>query len=67
MILSPCVRRPRNQLRVKGALDLAGNRAAVTWVEVDANKMSGVFKAAPERGDLSADINENLIVELYSK
>ncbi|WP_097462378.1 30S ribosomal protein S4 [Mangrovitalea sediminis] len=57
----------RNQLRVKGALELAGSRSAVNWVEVDANKMSGVFKATPERIDLPADINENLIVELYSK
>ena len=37
------------------------------WVEVDANKKEGIFKALPERSDLSADINENLIVELYSK
>mgnify|MGYP001350636874 CR=1 FL=1 len=37
------------------------------WVEVDANKMSGVYKSVPERTELPADINENLIVELYSK
>src|SRR5690554_4981128 len=57
----------RNQLRVKGALDLAGSRAPVSWVEVDANKMSGVYNSVPERTELPADINENLIVELYSK
>src|SRR5690554_6229701 len=57
----------KNQLRVKGALDLAGSRAPVSWVEVDANKMSGVYKSVPERTELSSDINENLIVELYSK
>lgn len=57
----------KNQLRVKGALDLAGSRAPVSWVEVDANKMSGVYKSVPERTELPADINENLIVELYSK
>lgn len=57
----------RNQLRVKNALEIAGNRAPVSWVEVDANKMNGTFKAVPERADLPADINENLIVELYSK
>ncbi|WP_148861614.1 30S ribosomal protein S4 [Marinobacter fonticola] len=57
----------KNQLRVKGALDLAGNRAPVSWVEVDANKMSGVYSSIPERTELPADINENLIVELYSK
>lgn len=57
----------KNQLRVKGALDLAGSRAPVEWVEVDANKMTGTFKSVPERTELSSDINENLIVELYSK
>lgn len=57
----------KNQLRVKGALDLASSRASVSWVEVDANKMSGVYKSVPERTELPADINENLIVELYSK
>ena len=57
----------RNQLRVKNALEIAANRAPVAWIEVDANKMNGTFKALPERTDLPADINENLIVELYSK
>jgi small subunit ribosomal protein S4 len=57
----------KNQLRVKGALDLSTNRAPVTWIDVDANKMSGVYKSMPERTELPADINENLIVELYSK
>jgi len=57
----------KNQLRIKGALELAASRAPVSWIEVDANKMSGVFKAVPERTELPADINENLIVELYSK
>jgi len=57
----------KNQLRIKGALELAAQRAPVQWVEVDSKKMSGVFKAMPERTDLSSDINENLIVELYSK
>lgn len=57
----------KNQLRVKGALDLAASRAPVEWVEVDANKMIGTFKTVPERTELSSDINENLIVELYSK
>jgi small subunit ribosomal protein S4 len=57
----------KNQLRVKGALDLSASRAPVSWVEVDANKMSGVYKSVPERTELPADINENLIVELYSK
>jgi len=57
----------RNQLRISGALALAANRAPVPWVEVNADKMEGVFKAYPEREDLPQEINENLIVELYSK
>jgi len=57
----------KGQLRIKGSLDIAAQRGAIAWIEVDAAKMSGVFKALPERTDLSADINENLIVELYSK
>jgi len=57
----------RNQLRISGALALAANRAPVPWVEVNADKMEGVFKAYPERDDLPQEINENLIVELYSK
>lgn len=57
----------KTQLRIKNALDLAAQRAPVEWVEVDATKMEGTFKALPERSDLSADINEQLIVELYSK
>ena len=57
----------RNQLRIQGALALAANRSPVPWVEVDANKMEGVFKSYPEREDLPQEINENLIVELYSK
>ena len=37
------------------------------WIEVDPTKLEGEFKAYPDRDDLPADINENLIVELYSK
>jgi small subunit ribosomal protein S4 len=57
----------KNQLRIKNALELASQRAAIEWVEVDSGKMEGTFKAAPERSELSAEINEHLIVELYSK
>ncbi|MDX1655505.1 MAG: 30S ribosomal protein S4, partial [Candidatus Competibacteraceae bacterium] len=39
----------------------------VEWVEVDVNKMTGTLKRVPDRGDLPADINESLVVELYSK
>ncbi|MBF7730884.1 30S ribosomal protein S4 [Pseudomonas sp. N040] len=57
----------KNQLRIAQALDLCVQRGRVEWVEVDSEKKSGVFKNVPARSDLSADINENLIVELYSK
>jgi len=57
----------KNQLRIQGALDSAGQRGFADWVDVDTKKMSGVFKARPERSELPADISEQLIVELYSK
>ncbi|MBQ0755919.1 MAG: 30S ribosomal protein S4 [Amphritea sp.] len=57
----------KTQLRIKHALELASQRTAIEWVDVDAAKMEGTFKSLPERGELSADINEQLIVELYSK
>ena len=57
----------KNQLRIKAALDLATHREQVGWIEVNVDKMEGTYKARPERTDLSAEINENLIVELYSK
>ena len=57
----------KTQLRIKNALQLASQRTAVEWLEVDSAKMEGTFKSSPERADLSADINEQLIVELYSK
>jgi len=55
------------QLRIKSALELAGQRAAVEWCDVDTTKLEGTFKSAPERSELPAEINEQLIVELYSK
>lgn len=57
----------RAQLRIQSALQLASQRAPVDWVDVDATKMEGVFKRAPDRSELPPEINENLIVELYSK
>ena len=57
----------KKQARIKASLELAEQREKPTWLEVNAAKMEGVFKRVPERSDLSADINEHLIVELYSK
>lgn len=62
------VEKARAQLRIQEALTLSQEMdLAPGWVEVDAKKFSGVFKAVPERSDLPSDINEALIVELYSK
>ena len=57
----------KKQLRVQTALQLAAQRGDVEWVAVDSNKMEGTFSRTPDRADLPAEINENLIVELYSK
>lgn len=57
----------RSQLRIRQALDLASQREAVEWVDVDSEQMSGVYKRDPDRSELPREINENLIVELYSK
>lgn len=57
----------KTQLRVKSALELAGQRSACEWVEVDVNKLTGTFKSVPDREFLPQDIHEQLIVELYSK
>jgi small subunit ribosomal protein S4 len=57
----------KSQQRVKSALEIAGQVGLPEWVEVDDKKMSGMLKALPEREDVLPDINENLVVELYSK
>lgn len=57
----------KKQARIGAALEVAAQREKPTWIEVDNTKLEGVFKRLPERSDLSADINEQLIVELYSK
>jgi small subunit ribosomal protein S4 len=60
--------RARNQLRVQEAVTLSQEMDLVPgWIEVDSKKLAGNVKALPERSDLPTDINENLIVELYSK
>ena len=56
------------QLRVQEALTVAEQHDLnPSWVEVDAKKFTGIFKAVPDRADLPSDINEALIIELYSK
>ena len=57
----------RKQVRVQNALALAEQYGFPDWLEVDTKALKGVYKRVPERADLPADINESLIVELYSK
>ncbi|MGI9332559.1 MAG: 30S ribosomal protein S4 [Gammaproteobacteria bacterium] len=57
----------RKQVRIQDALTVAEQYGFPEWVEVDTTKMEGVFKSPPERQDLPPDINEQLVVELYSK
>ena len=57
----------RQQMRIHNALTLAQARPGCSWLEVDGSEFKGVFKQIPDRSDLPPDINEKLIVELYSK
>ncbi len=59
--------RAKSQTRIKAALEIASQVGFPEWVEVDGEKMQGVLKALPERDEILPDINENLVVELYSK
>ena len=55
------------QLRITDSLQLAEKVGFPSWVEVDPKKMAGTFKGAPDRSEFGQDINESLVVELYSK
>ncbi len=57
----------RKQGRIAEALTLAGQTGFPSWVDVDTTKLEGKFKSAPERGDVAQDVNESLVVELYSR
>jgi small subunit ribosomal protein S4 len=57
----------RQQVRVQAAMELAQQNGLPGWVEVDAKGFEGTYKRVPDRADLPAEINEHLIVELYSK
>ena len=57
----------KKQLRIQAALSIAEQRGEQVWIDVNSEKLEGTFKARPERADLPSEINENLIVELYSK
>ena len=57
----------KKQLRVADAVKLAEAQGMAAWVSVDASKLEGIFKKAPDRDEFGADIKEALIVELYSR
>jgi len=57
----------KKQLRVQDSLKLAESIGLPAWVQVDASKMEGVFKKVPDRDEFGSEINESLIVELYSR
>jgi len=55
------------QARIKESLDLANGIGLPQWVEVDLGKMTGTFKQVPDRADVARDVNESMVVELYSR
>ena len=55
------------QVRVQQSLEIARNREEIDWIDVNPSLFTGTFKSLPERVSLDTDINENLIIELYSK
>lgn len=57
----------KKQARIKDAMDLAVSHGLPQWVEVDPSKLEGTFKQVPDRADVARDINESMIVELYSR
>lgn len=57
----------KKQTRIQDAIQLAQQRGVPGWIDVDVKKMEGIYKSVPDRSDLPADINESLVVELYSK
>ena len=57
----------RAQLRIKASLDLAEQNGFPSWVEVDPKNFKGTFKSLPDRAEFANDVNEQLVVELYSK
>ena len=57
----------KKQARIAESLNLVQQMTAISWVSVDAAKLEGTFKQVPDREDISGEINESLIVELYSR
>src|SRR5690606_37422562 len=57
----------RKQARIQDSLQLAASQGMPQWVEVDSSKLTGTFKQAPDRADVARDVNESMVVELYSR
>jgi len=57
----------KKQGRIQEALTLAEQSGFPSWVEVDPKKLEGKFKQLPDRGEVAQDVNESLVVELYSR
>ena len=60
-------KKAKKQLRIQHALEIASQIGLPDWVDVDVKKMAGILKSLPDREDILPDVNENLVVELYSK
>ena len=61
------VEKSKKQLRIKSALEIGEQIGFVAWIDVDLKSVKGQFRSLPERADLSPDINESMVVALYSK
>lgn len=57
----------KKQLRIKNAMQISESHTTLSWINVNRLKLEGIFKSTPDRSELSSDINEQLIIELYSK
>ncbi len=57
----------KKQLRIKASLEIAEQIGFVSWVDVDTAAVKGTYRSLPERSDLLPDVNEALVVALYSK
>ena len=60
-------KKAKKQTRIADSINMAKQNGIVEWISLDDSKLEAVYKNVPERADLSAEINEQLIVELYSK
>jgi small subunit ribosomal protein S4 len=57
----------KKQQRIQNAISISQQIGVPDWVDVDHDKLTGTFRALPERDEILPEINENLVVELYSK